>query len=82
MIARKRHYDSGEGGGNSSQPSIYIDASWISRKFKGRRGGPIIAILGIATCLLIFVPVCHVIDMLVDICASTSRDCDTSSTLH
>ena len=47
-IARKRHADSGDGG--SRPPSIYIDASWISRKFVSRKGGPITAILDIATC--------------------------------
>jgi hypothetical protein len=46
-MARKRHGDSGEGG--ICQPSIYLNASWISQKFKARRGGPINAILDIVT---------------------------------
>jgi hypothetical protein len=45
-IARKRHADLGDDGGNS----IHIDASWISQKFSIRKGGPIAAILDIATC--------------------------------
>jgi hypothetical protein len=48
-IARKRHADSGDDGGNC-KPSIYIDASWISPKLSIRKGGPIAAILDIATC--------------------------------
>jgi hypothetical protein len=39
-IARKRHADLGDDGGNC-KPSIYIDASWISQKFSIRKGGPI-----------------------------------------
>ena len=46
-IARKRHADSGDGG--IRPPSIYLDASWISQKFKARKGGPINAILDIVT---------------------------------
>jgi hypothetical protein len=46
-IAWKRHADSGNGG--IRQPSIYLDASWISQKFKARKGGPINTILDIVT---------------------------------
>ena len=33
----------------STYSSIYLDASWISQKFKARKGGPINAILDIVT---------------------------------
>jgi hypothetical protein len=44
-IARYHHGDSRDG-----PPSIYIDSSWIARKFNGRTGGPIGAIIEIGAC--------------------------------
>jgi hypothetical protein len=46
LIARKLHADSGLC--ETRLPSIYIDASWISRKFALRAGGPISAVMAIS----------------------------------
>ena len=47
LIAHKRHTDAVKAKSDNRKQSIYIDASWVCRKFAAVSGGPIAAIIKI-----------------------------------